>query len=121
MIELLPGLPEQVVGFVASGKVTADDYETVVIPAIETALATHGHVRILYQLGPAFTSFTSGAMWDDMKLGMAHLKAWDKIAIVTDLDWVAGAMRIFRFAMPCPVSIFSNSEFTEAARWISAD
>jgi hypothetical protein len=50
---------------------------------------------------------------------MAHLKAWDKIAIVTDLDWVAGAMRIFRFTMPCPVKVFANSEFAEAARWIS--
>lgn len=121
MIEQLPDLPEQVVGFIASGQVTASDYETAVIPAIESALKTHENVRILYQLGPAFTGFTSGAMWDDMKLGMSHLKAWDKIAIVTDLDWVAGAMRIFRFAMPCPVRIFSNSEFTEAARWISED
>jgi hypothetical protein len=119
MIELLPDLPEQVVGFVASGQVTAGDYETAVIPAIEYALKTHGRVRILYQLGPAFTGFTSGAMWDDMKLGMAHLKAWDKIAIVTDLDWVAGAMHIFRFTMPCPVKVFANSEFAEAARWIS--
>lgn len=121
MIERLPDLPEQVVGFVASGQVTASDYEHVVIPAIETALATHGRVRILYQLGPAFTGFTSGAMWDDMKLGMAHLKAWDRIAIVTDLDWVAGAMRIFRFAMPCPVRVFSNSDLPEAARWVAED
>jgi hypothetical protein len=119
MIERLPDLPERTVGFVASGNVTADDYDTVVIPAIETALATHGSVRILYQLGPAFTGFTSGAMWDDMKLGMSHLKAWDRIAIVTDLDWVASAMAIFRFVMPCPVRVFSNAEFTEAARWVS--
>lgn len=121
MIERLADLPGHVVGFVASGQVTTEDYETVVIPAIESALSAHGNVRILYQLGPAFTGFTSGAMWDDMKLGMSHMKAWDKIAIVTDLDWVAGAMRIFRFALPCPVRVFGNSEFNDAARWIAAD
>lgn len=121
MIESIPDLPGQVVGIVASGQVTASDYETVVIPAIESALTTHESVRILYQLGPAFTGFTSGAMWDDMRLGMAHLKAWEKIAIVTDLDWVAGATRIFRFVMPCPVKVFSNDEFAVAARWITAD
>jgi hypothetical protein len=121
MIESIPDLPGQVVGIVASGQVTASDYETVVIPAIESALKTHESVRILYQLGPAFTGFTSGAMWDDMRLGMAHLKAWEKIAIVTDLDWVAGATRIFRFVMPCPVKVFGNDEFAEAARWITAD
>jgi SpoIIAA-like len=121
VITLIPDLPGQVVGIVASGQVTASDYETVVIPAIESALKTHGSVRILYQLGPAFTGFSSGAIWDDMRLGMAHLKAWDRIAIVTDLDWVAGAMRVFRFVMPCPVKVFSNREFAEAARWVSAD
>ncbi|HUW49995.1 MAG TPA: STAS/SEC14 domain-containing protein [Sulfuricella sp.] len=120
MIELIPNFPDQVVGFVASGQVTASDYETVVIPAIESALMTHKSIRVFYQLGPAFTGFTSGAMWDDMKLGIAHLKAWDRIAVVTDINWVAGATRIFQFAMPCPVKIFPNSEFAEAAQWITA-
>ncbi len=76
MIERIPDLPDNVIGFVASGQVTAGDYESVVIPAIESALKTQGNVRTLYQLGPAFTEFSAGAMWDDMKLGMAHLKAW---------------------------------------------
>jgi len=121
MIDLLPNMPEHVVGFVASGQVTADDYEKVLVPAIESTLEKHGHAGILYHLGPAFTGFSSGAMWDDMKLGMAHLKAWDRIAVVTDVDWVAGAMRVFRFVMPCPVRVFSNSEFAEATRWVAAD
>ncbi|MFY9326577.1 MAG: STAS/SEC14 domain-containing protein [Georgfuchsia sp.] len=120
MIQLLPNLPDQVVGVVASGLVDASDYETVFIPAIEARLKTHGHIRILYQLGPAFTGFTSGAMWDDMKVGMAHLKAWERIAVVTDKDWIAGAIRFFAFAMPCPVKVFPNSEFAEAANWIAA-
>ncbi len=38
MIELLPHLPDRIVGFLASGQVTADDYETVFIPAIEAKL-----------------------------------------------------------------------------------
>lgn len=121
MIQLLPNLPEHVVGIVASGQVNASDYETVIIPAIESALKTHGRIRILYQLGPAFTGFTSGAMWDDMEVGFAHLKAWERIAVVTDEGWIAGATRLFGFAMPCPVRVFSNEEFAEAANWIAAD
>lgn len=65
MIELLPGLPDPIVGLLASGQMTAQDYESVVIPAIESKLQAHGAVRVLYQLGPAFTGFTAGAMWDD--------------------------------------------------------
>ena len=121
MITLIPDLPENVIGIYASGEVTANDYETVLIPVIESALKEHGNVRLLYQLGPEFTGFTSGAMWDDMKLGIGHLKSWEKIAVVTDLEWLAGATRLFGFAIPCPVMVFSNNEMAEAVRWISAD
>jgi hypothetical protein len=120
MIELLPGLPDPIVGLLASGQVTAHDYESVVIPAIESKLQAHGTVRVLYQLGPAFSGFTAGAMWDDAKLGLTHLKAWEKIAVVTDSDWMRGAIGIFRFAIPCPVKVFSNGQFADAVEWINA-
>lgn len=120
MIELIPNLPDHIVGIVASDQVTASDYETVLIPAIESTLARHGRVRILYQLGPSFKGFTSGAMWDDMKLGVSHWTAWEKVAVVTDVDWIAGATRLFGFAMPCPVKVFSNNEIDEATHWIAA-
>jgi hypothetical protein len=119
MIELLPNLPSEVVGFIASGRVTANDYESVVFPAIESKLEAHGKVRILYQIGPKFSGFTAGAMWDDAKVGLAHLRAWEKIAIVTDVDWIRGAVGIFSFLVPCPVKMFSNSEFAEAKDWIA--
>lgn len=119
MIELLSNLPDRVIGFIASGQVTASDYTSVVIPAIESKLKENRKVRILYQIGPAFSGFTAGAMWDDAKLGIMHLKAWEKIAIVTDVDWIACAVGILRFAIPCPVNVFSNSQMADATVWIS--
>lgn len=120
MIELLPNLPSEVIGFVASGKVTAKDYESVVFPAIESKVKEHGKVRILYQIGPRFSGFTAGAMWDDAKVGLGHLKAWEKIAVVTDVDWIRRAVGVFRFLMPCPIKMFSNSQLAEARDWIAA-
>ena len=120
MMELILNLPDQVIGIVASGQVSAKAYETVLIPAIESTLAAHGRVRMLYQLGTAFTGFSLGAMWDDLKLGVAHLKAWEKIAVVTDVDWIAGSIRLFGFAMPYPAKAFSNHEIAEARQWIAA-
>jgi len=120
MIELLPNLPSEVVGFIASGRVTAEDYESVVFPAIQSKLKEHAKVRILYQLGPRFSGFTAGAMWDDARVGLAHLSAWEKIAVVTDVDWVRAAVGIFRFVIPCPVKIFSNAQLAEANDWIAA-
>lgn len=121
MLELMPNLPDRVIGIVASGEVSADDYESVFIPAIEAALGKHDAVRIVYQIGPAFTGFSAGAAWEDMKLGIAHLRAWERVAVVTDVEWISAAMRLFAFAIPCPLRRFSNDELPQALRWIAAD
>jgi hypothetical protein len=70
MLELISDLPDDVVGIRASGQVTAEDYESVLVPAIAARLARRDRVRVLYYLGPDFTGFTSGAVWDDIKLGL---------------------------------------------------
>jgi hypothetical protein len=119
MLKPLPNLPAHVVGFMASGQVTASDYESVLIPAIESAIKQHGRVRLLYQIGPAFAGFTAGAMWDDAKVGVSHLRAWERVAVVTDVEWIAWAVRLFRFAIPCPAKVFANSQYAEAVDWIA--
>ncbi len=98
----------------------ATDYEMVLIPAVEPALKQHEKVRFLYHLSGDFTGFTPGAMWDDTKLGLAHFRAWEKIAVVTDVTWVGNATSMFRFVMPCPVKVFSIKERAEAEAWIAA-
>ncbi|TDN63268.1 STAS/SEC14 domain-containing protein [Paraburkholderia sp. BL10I2N1] len=121
MIELIPNLPENVVGITASGQVTGSDYETVLVPAIEAVLKKRSKVRLLYQVGPNYSGFTSGAMWDDMKLGVTHIGAWERVALVTDVEWIATATRMLGFVLFCPVRVFANSELAEAKNWIAAD
>jgi hypothetical protein len=121
MVKLIPDLPGNIIGATASGQVSASDYETVLVPAVENAIRQHGSVRFLYHIGKEFESYSPGAMWDDMKLGFAHLKAWERLAVVTDHDWLAGAVRGFAFAMPCPVQVFANDKYAEALAWITKD
>jgi hypothetical protein len=118
MIELIPKLPSYVVGFVASGQVTANDYETVLIPAVLACLKQQQKVCVLCHLGPAFSSFSAGAILDDAKLGLGHLHAWEKIAIVTDKKWIKSAADIFKYAIPCPLKVFANTQYAEAQSWI---
>ena len=120
MIELLPDLPADTVGIRASGQVDSADYETVLVPAVESVLKEHGKVRLLYQIGNDFTGFTAGAMWDDMRLGLAHLGAWEKVAVVTDVGWVAHAASLFRFAMPFPLRVFPLEDRAAAEAWLAS-
>jgi hypothetical protein len=119
MITKIPDLPENVVGFLASGKVTRDDYESVVIPAVQAAFARQDKVRCLYHLGEDFSGFEAAAMWDDAKIGLKHYAGWERIAVVSDADWIGWAVKIFGVAMPATIRVFHNRELADAKRWIS--
>ncbi len=126
MLKLIEGLPDNALGYTAKGKVTAKDYETVLIPAVEAKLKNHDKVRLLYHLGEGFEGFEAGAMWDDAKVGLAHITSWEKIAIVTDVNWIEKAGKVFRFAIETmsgsgQVKVFKNEELDIAITWIEED
>jgi hypothetical protein len=119
VIEQIPDLPDNVLGFSAKGSVTAGDYEAVIIPAVEALFSRYRKVRLLYQLGEEFSGFDAAAMWDDTKVGFKHFTGWERMAVVSDVEWIRGAVRVFGLAIPGHVRVFHNREFAEAVRWIS--
>jgi hypothetical protein len=118
MIEMMTDLPENVIGFTAQGRVTADDYEQRIVPAVEAALDKADRVRLLYHLGTDFDGFEAGALWEDAKVGLGHLAAWERIALVTDVDWIRMATKALGFAMPGEVRVFTNAELASAREWL---
>jgi SpoIIAA-like len=36
-----------------------------------------------------------GAMWEDFKVGMEHFTRWERIAVVTDVEWIKNTIKIF--------------------------
>ena len=118
MLETIQPSTGNVVAVRAAGKVTGDDYETVLIPQIEEKLKSYDKIRLLYQLGPEFEGYEAEAIWDDTKVGLKHLTAFEKIAIVTDSEWIIRAVKAFGFMMPGEVRLFANGELTEAQSWI---
>ena len=119
MIEIIENLPENVIGFTAKGKVTGEDYENVLVPAVEEKLKKHGKIRLIYHLGDDFESFEAHALWEDAKVGLSHLTSWEKIAVITDKEWIKGATKVFGFLMNCEVKNFNDNQLQEAIEWIS--
>ncbi len=78
MIEELGNLPNGVVGFAMGGRLRAEDYRDVVLPALERAGAT-GEIRFVIVID-SFDGMAGGALWQDLKLGFEHLRAWKRIA-----------------------------------------
>jgi hypothetical protein len=49
-----------------------------------------------------------------------HPTRWERVAVVTDVDWIVQMMRLFSFLMPCPAKLFPTSELAQANAWIIA-
>jgi hypothetical protein len=120
MITIRTDLPDNVLGADASGTVTAEDYETVLVPALEAFRQTHDKVRALVVLGPEFESFSGGAMWDDAKLGLTRAGVWERLAVVTDDRQIRSLINTFRFMIPGDVKTFGLAELDDAKAWIAA-
>jgi hypothetical protein len=118
MLETIQPSVDNVVALRATGKVTGDDYETVLIPLIEEKLASYDKIRLLYHLGPEFTGYEAEAMWDDTKVGLKHLTHFEKIAVVTDVEWIIRLVKAAGFLIPGEVRLFANSELAAAQTWI---
>lgn len=111
-------MPDGVVGFEASGMIRADDYRDVVLPALERA-GTGGDIRFLLVI-PEFKGMTGAAVGEDLKTGFKHLTKWKKVALVTDVSWMAHLTSLFGWMTPGQTRVFSMAERDDALAWVAA-
>ena len=116
MIELVGGLPKNVVGISVRGRLTVQDCRDVLMPAMRRSLKYHDKVRLYYELGSRFP----GAAWDDLNLELEDFSRCERVAIVTDTGWVRHTVKAVRFLIPSEIRVFSTIEAEEGRAWITA-
>lgn len=119
MITMLEGFPTHVVAFAATGRLTREDYERVLMPAVEAGFSTNERLSLYYEIGPDFSGVDFGAAFDDMMVGLRHLSQWNRIAVVTDISWIAQMVSAFGFVMPATVRVFPLAEAGDARSWVT--
>ena len=114
-------MPPGTVGFRAGGKVTREDYRKVLEPTLRQAVDS-GEVRMLYVVEADF-EMDGGAVFEDAKtglqLGAGHLSAWKRTAVVTDVEWVRRAIRLFAWMAPGEVKVWGLDGLVEAREWVA--
>ena len=118
MLVRLTDLPAVIDGVKATGRISREDYDRVMEPIIDAARREGRRLRFLYEIGPGFEGFTGGAAWEDAKLGLANLRSFEGVAIVTDVEWIARSTRLAAFLMPAPVRTFTLDGRAEAIEWL---
>jgi hypothetical protein len=121
MIERIEEMPTGTIGLRATGKLTREDYQEVLEPALKEGVEA-GELRLLFVM-PDFDGLEPGAMIDDVETGLRAWvrdhKAWKRFAFVTDVEWLAKTMRAFAWLAPGEVRIFSLGELDVAREWVA--
>ena len=124
MIELLKHMPAGTIGFRVTGEIEREDYDDVLVPALQQALEANGSLRTLYVIDDV-EEMEAGALWADAKLGfdlgVRHHHAWVRSAIVTDTEWMVRAVRLFAWMIPGEARVFSMAELGSAKDWVAGD
>lgn len=121
MIERIEGMPAGTIGLRASGELSKQDYVEVLEPAIRAGVES-GELRLLFVLDD-FDGLGHGAWVEDAKTGLRAWvrdhSAWKRFALVTDVEWVAKAMRMFAWMAPGEVEAFGRAQEDEARTWVA--
>lgn len=119
MIERIEEMPAGTIGLRATGKLTLEDYRGVLEPALKEGVDS-GQLRLVFVLTD-FDGLDHGVWIEDMKTGLRAWvrdhSAWHRFALVTDVEWVAKAMRAFAWMAPGEVKVYEIEELGAAREW----
>jgi hypothetical protein len=123
VIDVLPDFPEPLLGFRFSGHVTRDEYTQTLLPPLKEQIARGAKIRLAVVIDDDFDQFEAGALWEDLKFGfgsgLAHLSAWERMALVSDAKWVHHAISLFGWLVPGDVRVLPLAQLDDAKAWLS--
>jgi hypothetical protein len=120
MIQIINNIPGNVAAFRATGEVTKEDYQNVVVPEVDLKVKQNDELNFLLQLDTGVNNFTAGAWMQDALVGLKNITKWRRAAIITDSEAVIKVTAAFSFLVPGEFRGFKQSEFDEAVQWVSA-
>jgi len=122
MLEILPQSKNDLLAIKASGKLTVDDYEKVLIPKLNQLFKAYKKLNMLVVFDEDFACWSSPqAAWDDAKIGLEHPNDFKGIAIVGAPDWVEWGMKLYSLFVRGRVRSFPAGHEDQAMDWLQTE
>jgi hypothetical protein len=120
MLKPMADMPPGTIGFEAVGEVDDDDFEDTVEPVLRQVIADGRQVRLLYLLGTRLHEYEGDALKQEMKFAVRHPTAYERIAVVSDEEWLRPALRLLSVLVPGQLRGFRVAELQSAKSWVAA-
>ena len=119
MLRRMADMPLGTIGFEAVGEVEDDDWEEAVEPVLRQEIAEGRQVRLLYLLGAEARGVERDAMAADTGFRARHATSFDRVAVVSDEDWMRPALRALSFLLPGKARGFRVHDLAAAKGWLA--
>lgn len=117
MITIIPEAPDNIAAFRASGKVTKEDFESIVMPHVKVKVDKYNELNYLFHLDAHLEDFTTGAWLQDAFLGLKNMTKWNRCAIISDEKGVHKFTEVFSKIMPGDYKAFNTGQMAKAVTW----
>jgi hypothetical protein len=121
MLREMTDLPVGTIGFEAVGEVEDDDWEDTVEPVLRREIAEGRKVRLLYLMGAEAREADGDAIKADTGFRARHATSFDRVAVVSDEDWMRPALGALSFLLPGKAKGFRVADLADAKAWLAAD
>jgi hypothetical protein len=121
MLTRIRDMPTGTVGFEATGKVEDDDFEDAVEPVLRGEIAAGRSIRLLYLLGPALREYEGETLAEEVKFAARHPTSYERVAVVSDEDWLRPALRVLSALVPGQLRAFPVAELPAAKEWLARE
>jgi hypothetical protein len=118
MLRRVADMPAGTIGFEAIGEVEDDDWEEAVEPVLRDEIASGHKVRLLYLLGSEARNVEGDAMKADTGFRARHATSFERVAVVSDEDWMRPAVRALSMLLPGQARAFPVHELDAAKTWL---
>lgn len=121
MLRRIKDMPARTIGFEAVGEVEDDDWERSVEPILREEIAEGEKIRLLYVLGPRTREVEGDAVKADLSFRARYASSFERVAVVSDEDWVRPALGALSVLLPGKAKGFRVAELEHAKAWLAAD
>ncbi len=105
-------------GFLASGRLTDNDYQSFLIPEVRHALEQHPSIKLLFLL-EGFRGWELRAAWDDLVFGLEINPRVERLAVIGDQQWERWMTQLAKPFTYGEVQYYDLNQSEQAWQWLA--
>ena len=121
MLRRIDDMPAGTIGFEAIGEVEDDDWEDEVEPVLDSWWPMAARSACSTVIGPRAREVEGDAMGADLGFRARHAGSFERVAVVSDEDWMRPALTALSFLLPGKAKGFRTVDLKGAKAWLAED